>query len=276
MSFVRHLPFAFILVALVLTSSTPGFGQNAVVASGSTPTASWFDVGVHPMLSSRSLTIDGDSGRLDYQAPLQPGLALRASVHPLAIAIPDQAWAAPLSIRADISRHSLLSEVDYRSGGRVYMVDVPTRFTTSRFGLGYDIALGPQATLSPTLGLQQLSWSLGYNPRLQSSYYRSLEFGLAGRISTGSLIQWHGQLHLRPGVDPGSTAQSFGNASSGFGLALALGGQIMLPHGLYLDARWLFQHFSLEYTLVEGNTVVARNDATDRFHSLSLGVGFRY
>lgn len=272
---VRVVRFLSLLVAVSLgLTASPLLADDR--AAGSAAHSPWLDVAIHPLLSNRSLSVTGDSGNLEYSAPMQPGLGVDARLYPLAIAAPSASWAAPFGVHAHIARHSLLTEVDVRSDGRIYLVDIPTRFATSRFGVHYDAPVTPTLTVTPSVGLQRLTWALGYNPRLQSSYYSSLDVGLAVRVHTPPGPSVSAGVHLRPGVDTGTTVQRYGVSQSGFGFATTLGARMPLPFGLYAEATWTLQQYGLTHVLEQNDGTTASNDATDRFNTIGLGLGFRY
>lgn len=263
-----------------VAAASPGpTAGNVVVRTPAAPavpdygTADRIRFSVSTPLVSRRLELNLANGRVDFDAPYYPGLTMGLTVFPAALFWRRDSIVSGLGVILEFGKHRVRTVTEIRNGSNVQDVEIPTRHDTSYYALTWEIPVGESLTLAPAVGWRAFEYALGNNPLYGSSFYQGVDLKLGGRLKVGG-DAWAilGAVHLRPGIDVGSTGDPYGELTGGFGWAIDAGARYRAPFGLFVDAGFRFDRYTTTFTA----SGVGRTEAIDTLQSFVLSAGYAY
>lgn len=225
-------------------------------------------------LVNRTFELNGPSEVL-FDAPFYRGLRVAGELFPVAI-FAAESPAAGIGFQFQTAKHVLNTVAAYELDGETYDFDVPTRHDVTKLALIYEWSVANSVTITPSIALHTVEFSLGYNPLYRNSYYRGVELG--GRLDYELKVDGlslGGGVRVRPGVDLGSTVRPYGSTSSSFGLGIDAGMRYVSRLGLYGLGEFRYDRYATTYR-PDRNEDRDDSKSTDQFRGFVFALGYAY
>lgn len=257
---------ALAAVPTAVSAQTP---ENTVRADVQTNERPRISASAAMEYATRNLSIDYGDGRIDFQAPMYPGLEVAVEVFPIAF-FARNSPAAGLSLGFDTAKHKLNTVTDIQVDGEDYALGIPTRHDATSWHLRFDWRASSRASIVPSVSWRTIEYSLGRNNLLSNTFYRGLEVAVAGRYRFSRGFDAGIGLGVRPAVSLGSTAAPFGDDAGGLGLRAELDARYRMKFGMFVGAGVRYLRYSTTWK-IDGTESAT---GTDGFLSFLFALGY--
>lgn len=241
-----------LLVAVVLlVAETPqalAQSEPSVRAESETPERPRVSASAALEYATRNLSIDYGDGRVDFQAPMYPGLEVAIEVFPVAF-FARNSPAAGLSIAFDTAKHKLNTITDINVDGESFALGIPTRHDATSWHLRYDLRAGNRFSIIPSVSWRTIEYSLGRNGLLSNTFYRGVDVGAALRYRVTQRFDAGFGFGVRPAVSLGSTAAPFGDDAGGLGFRAELDARYRMKFGMFVGAGFRYLRYSTTWKI---------------------------